>query len=205
MKPFVLGITGPTGSGKSAVSELLRRAGFAVIDADKVAREVMEPPSPLLPILEQEFGPGILRRDGSLDRKALAARAFSSKESANRLSALTHPAIMKEISRLLREYAGQSFPRILIDAPLLYESGGDRLCDAVLAVVAKDSVRLKRIMQRDSLSEDAARARMGSQQSCEEYAARADYVIENNAGERELAGAVEHLLESLTGKEAAPH
>lgn len=204
MKTFVLGITGPTGSGKSAVCSLLCREGFVVIDTDHIAHEIMEPPSRLLPELEQEFGPGMLRADGSLDRKALAAKAFATRESSDRLNKLTHPVILKEVSRRIEELSRQGYPRILVDAPLLYESGGDQLCDSVLAVVADDDTRLARIMQRDGLSEEEARARMGAQMSCAEYESRAQFVIHNDQGEAELARSVERLLIQLDGREAPP-
>ena len=204
MKSFVLGITGPTGSGKSAVCALLCREGFVVIDTDRIAREVMEPPSRLLPQLEEEFGPSVLRADGSLDRKALAAKAFATKERADRLNQLTHPVILKEVSRRIEEFSRQGYPRVLVDAPLLFESGGDKLCDSVLAVVADDETRLARIMQRDSLSREEALTRMGAQMSCAEYEKRADFVIHNDQGEVELARSVERLLMKHGGREALP-
>lgn len=204
MKAFVLGITGPTGSGKSAVCALLCHEGFVLIDTDRIARQVMEPPSRLLPQLKEAFGPGVLRADGSLDRKALASRAFATREGADLLNSLTHPAIIKEVSRRIEELSRQGYPRVLVDAPLLYESGGDRLCDRVLAVIADDETRLARIMQRDHLSKEEALARMGAQMSCAEYAEKADFVIQNDQGEAELARSVQRLLTEHDGREALP-
>ncbi|MCI8497547.1 MAG: dephospho-CoA kinase [Clostridiales bacterium] len=202
MKPYVLGVTGPTGSGKSDVCALLCKSGFVLIDTDRIAREVMEPPSPLLPLLAAEFGGDVLCVDGSLDRKALAAKAFSTREGADRLNRLTHPAIINEAEQRIEEFSQRGDARILVDAPLLYESGGDRLCDAVLAVVAKDETRLVRIMGRDGISKEEALARMGAQMTCAQYAEKADFVLWNDQGRAELAHSVEQLLTEIAGREA---
>ena len=125
-KLFVLGLTGPTGAGKSAVAGMLAAAGLPVLDADKSAREVVEPGSPCLAALARAFSPDILRPDGTLDRKRLAALAFQDDASAKKLSAVTHPAIIARSLARLQEWEAAGCRAAVVDAPLLYESGGDR-------------------------------------------------------------------------------
>ena len=194
---MILGLTGPTGAGKSTVAGLLAGLGFAVIDADQVAREVMEPGSPLLLELRDRFGGDILREDGSLNRKLLAARAFSSKEGSAALNAITHPAICRRAKSRMEalEAAGNSF--LLFDAPLLFESGADQICDVTACVVANDESRLARIMERDGISRDEGLLRMSAQPPTSFYTGRCDYVLKNNGDAELLRTQVETLMESL--------
>ena len=197
MSHMILGLTGPTGAGKSTVAGLLAGLGFAVIDADQVAREVMEPGSPLLLELRDRFGGDILREDGSLNRKLLAARAFSSKEGSAALNAITHPAICRRAKSRMEalEAAGNSF--LLFDAPLLFESGADQICDVTACVVANDESRLARIMERDGISRDEGLLRMSAQPPTSFYTGRCDYGLKNNGDAELLRTQVETLMESL--------
>ena len=148
-KLFVLGLTGPTGAGKSAVAGMLAAAGLPVLDADKIAREVVEPGSPCLAALARAFSPDILRPDGTLDRKRLAALAFQDDASAKKLSAVTHPAIIARSLARLQEWEAAGCRAAVVDAPLLYESGMDAICGLVAAVIAPEDLRLKRVLARD--------------------------------------------------------
>lgn len=146
---IVLGITGGTGSGKSTVCECLKKLGAEIIDADKIARSIVLPGSPVLKSLAESFGGDILLPDGTLDRKALAGKAFSSEENTRLLNSLTHPEIIKECNEKIAEKRSKcSF--IVVDAPLLFVSGLDKLCDVTARVDAPAEMRLERIMQRDS-------------------------------------------------------
>ena len=162
-KLFVLGLTGPTGAGKSAVAGMLAAAGLPVLDADKIAREVVEPGSPCLAALARAFSPDILRPDGTLDRKRLAALAFQDDASAKKLSAVTHPAIIARSLARLQEWEAAGCRAAVVDAPLLYESGMDAICGLVAAVIAPEDLRLKRILARDGITEQEARRRMAVQ------------------------------------------
>ena len=197
MKPCILGLTGPTGAGKSTFSHALCRLGFASVDADRMAREVMEPGAPLLLELAVRFDGQILRADGSLDRKALAARAFATKEGSAALNAITHPAICRRAESRMKALAAAGHTFLLFDAPLLFESGADRLCDVTACVVADEDTRLRRILARDSISREEARLRMSAQPPVSFYTDRCDYVIENNGGPGRLQEQAQALMETL--------
>lgn len=160
---YVVGLTGPTGAGKTAVARVFEAAGIPVIDTDGLAREVVKPGSPCLEQLVQAFSPAILRDDGTLDRAALAARAFATPQTTERLNAITHPAIIARSLEQLRACAAQGYRAAAIDAPLLYESGMDALCAQVAVITAPAAKRRARIMARDGLSAEQAARRMAAQ------------------------------------------
>lgn len=188
-----LGLTGPTGAGKSTVARLLEQNGIPLVDADAIARTVTEKGSPVLSALADTFGKDILFPDGSLDRRALAAVAFSSKENTEKLNAVTHPAILARIRRALADATGDA---VVLDAPLLFETGLDALCDHTVAIVADEAVRLARITTRDGISEEAAKKRMAVQPDTAFYAARADILLYNN-GDRSPAMLAADLLAQI--------
>lgn len=188
-----LGLTGPTGAGKTTVARLLEQNGIPLVDADAIARTVTEKGSPVLSALADTFGKDILFPDGSLDRRALAAVAFSSKENTEKLNAVTHPAILARIRRALADATGDA---VILDAPLLFETGLDALCDHTVAVVADEAVRLARITARDGISEEAAKKRMAVQPDTAFYAARADILLYNN-GDRSPAMLAADLLAQI--------
>lgn len=179
-KLLVIGLTGPTGAGKSELTTILREEQIPVVDTDRLAREVVEPGGACLAGLVAAFSPAILLPDGSLDRKALAARAFASSETAQQLSALTHPYIIARTKVILKELAAAGEPLAVVDAPLLFESGMDALCDHTIAVTAPAARRLARICGRDGITEEQARRRMAAQQSDAFYAEQADEVLPND-------------------------
>ena len=188
-----LGLTGPTGAGKSTVARLLEQNGIPLVDADAIARTVTEKGSPVLSALADTFGKDILFPDGSLDRRALAAVAFSSKENTEKLNAVTHPAILARIRRALADATGDA---VVLDAPLLFETGLDALCDHTAAIVADEAVRLARITVRDGISEEEAKKRMAVQPDTAFYAARADILLYNN-GDRSPAMLAADLLAQI--------
>lgn len=188
-----LGLTGPTGAGKTTVAHLLEQNGIPLVDADAIARTVTEKGSPVLSALADTFGKEILFPDGSLDRRALAAVAFSSKENTEKLNAVTHPAILARIRRALADATGDA---VVLDAPLLFETGLDALCDHTAAIVADEAVRLARITARDGISEEAAKKRMAVQPDTAFYAARADILLYNN-GDRSPAMLAADLLAQI--------
>lgn len=188
-----LGLTGPTGAGKSTVARLLEQNGIPLVDADAIARTVTEKGSPVLSALADTFGKDILFPDGSLDRRALAAVAFSSKENTEKLNAVTHPAILARIRRALADATSDA---VVLDAPLLFETGLDALCDHTAAIVADEAVRLARITARDGISEEEAKKRMAVQSDTAFYAARADILLYNN-GDRSPAMLAADLLAQI--------
>lgn len=175
----VIGLTGQTGSGKTTVSRIFEDCGFFVIDCDKVARQVTEDASPCCKVLAQHF-PACFDEVLHLDRRKLGGIVFSSKEKLELLNSLIFPFIIDEIRKRIDEAKERGSEFILLDAPTLYESGADKLCDEVVACVSDRETRIKRVIRRDRIDRQAAEERAESQQSEEFFAERADYLIENN-------------------------
>ncbi len=182
----VIGLTGPTGAGKSTVADAWRQAGAAIIDADKAARAVTAPGSPCLAKLEEAFSPAILTPEGTLNRQELARRAFSSPENTALLNSITHPAIIDTMTAWLEAAAEEGHDAAVLDAPLLYEAGADRLCHHIVTVTANADHRLARIMARDGLSEEAARQRMNAQKPDSFYCREGVTILHNNGDESAL-------------------
>ncbi len=189
---LTIGLTGPTGAGKGAVSSLLARYGIPSINTDAVYRELLMPPSPLLEELAATFGAEILTPSGELDRVALSAKVFGSgqRDQLELLNSVTHPHILNEVRRRLAVYAkswrdtGEPIA-VMVDAPQLYESGFDRECEIICSVLAPKKTRLARIMERDGMTEERARARMNAQRS-DSFYRKAGYVIVNDGDMEEL-------------------
>ena len=181
----LLGLTGPTGAGKSTVALAFLQLGWRIVEADRIARTVVETHPECLEALAKEFGDEILE-NGKLNRKKLAAKAFSTPEGGKRLNAITHPLIMKEIRRQIKEYFAESGSIVVLDAPLLFESGADEFCDTTLGVLAPAEDRLRRIMARDGISEEAARQRMKAQPQEVFYRERCEHILENTGSKEVL-------------------
>ncbi len=184
--PEIYGLTGPTGAGKTTVAALLAQKGFHVVDCDRLARRVTEKGSPTLQTLAAAFGADILLPDGTLERKALARKAFASPENEQKLNAITHPAITALARQEILACREQT-SRVLVDAALLFASELYDYCFKTIVVTADPDVRQKRIMERDHLTQDEAAARMRAQPDAADYERRGDIVIRNNGGEIDLA------------------
>ncbi len=195
--PVVLGLTGPTGSGKTVVAETLKALGAAVIDADAVARKVVGKGEPCLAALTKEFGSGILNADGTLNRHVLAHLAFASDEKTALLTAVTHPFILSEMRKELHDAAESGVPLIVVDAPLLFESAFDTVCDKTVAVLSPRSTRLARICERDGISKSDATARIDRQPEDDFYCSRADRIIQNTGDLAALQAASKEIFQWL--------
>lgn len=171
-KPFLIGLTGQTGAGKSYVAAAFKESGFNVVDADAAAKKVVEKNSPLLPKLAEAFGQDIIK-GGELQRQLLADRAFKDKESTARLNSIMFPEILK----ICTEQA--KYPCVF-DAPQLFESGANELCTCVVCVCAPDDLRLERISRRDGITPAQARARMAAQHSAEFFRENSDFTVIND-------------------------
>lgn len=187
---MIIGLTGPTGSGKSTVSKAAEKQGFFVIDCDEVSHRVTAEKK-ALSALCKEFGNGILDENGTLDRKALAAVAFQDKYSTERLNKTVLPFITAEIERIIEKNPDKN---ILLDAPTLFESGMADKCDKVIAVIADKPVRLERIIRRDKISTFMALLRIGAGKPDSFYRERADIILENNGTEADLLTAAEPIF-----------
>ena len=191
----IIGLTGPTGAGKSTVAARLAEKGLYVADADAAARRVMRSGSPVLTALADAFGADILLPDGSLDRKKLAARAFATDETVQTLNRLTHPAITETLFAEIAAHADA--PAAVIDAAALFESGMDARCDLVAVVLADVQTRLSRILLRDGLTHEEALRRISAQKDDDYYISRADVVLFND-GRHDLSAELFKLTERLS-------
>jgi dephospho-CoA kinase len=176
MKKLVA-LTGKTGAGKSTVSEYLSRKGAYIIDGDIVAREVLAVDETLISKLCETFG-DILNEDGSLNRKKLAAEAFSSAENTCKLNSIMHPAINSVINERAEKAFG-AYDVVVVDAAAIIESGFADKCDNVVVVHAPYDVRKERIIKRDDLSEKDALIRLNGQKDDSFYLEKADFVVNN--------------------------
>ncbi len=175
----VYGLTGKTGAGKSTVAALLKEKGYYLIDGDLLARVITEKERPALRALADFFGEDILLEDGSLDRRALAVKAFASKENTEKLNNITHPAIYDEAVREIKKAQQQGYEKVLFDAAALFESECRSLCSKMIVVTAPEDIRLERILARDTISREDALRRMSAQREDEYYLSQADIIIKN--------------------------
>ena len=191
---FVVGITGGIGSGKSAVTDHLETLGITVVDADKVARVVVEPGTSGLAAITEHFGTDVLLANGGLDRAALRKIVFDNHNERKVLEEITHPRIRDEIIRQLSE---ASSPYVVLSSPLLLESGQNTLADYVVVVDVPEEVQLKRTMARDDNSEALVKQIMAAQLDRQTRLSRADASIMNDTSLKELYERVEALHEDL--------
>ncbi|MCT1452858.1 dephospho-CoA kinase [Corynebacterium sp. p3-SID1145] len=192
-----IGLTGGIGSGKSTVAKLLADAGFAVVDADKIAREIMEPGSPVLDDVAAAFGDDLIRADGSLDRGELARRAFVDKQATEKLNSITHPAIRAESERRFTAAEAAGEPAVVYDMPLLVELGMNRDMDLTIVVDVDAEERVRRLTSSRGLDEADARARIAQQIDAATRNAAADIIIDNNGDPSALKPQVDALVERL--------
>lgn len=203
-KLFTVGLTGQTGAGKSAVSALLRRAGFEVIDCDKVSREVTGKGKPALCALVRAFSPDILTEEGELDRKALGGIVFSDPAALVVLNRTIFPFIIRRIEEMCAALKEKGETLVVLDAPTLFESGADALCDYIIGVCADESLRKERIIARDGLTENEALSRMASQHTEAFFREHCHSIIENNGSQQALCeavhGCIKRFLEVKDGR-----
>ena len=178
-----IGITGPTGAGKTTALGALEDLGACVIDADAVYHKLLADSAPLRAALADRFGPAILDGAGKVDRKALGAVVFGDPEALADLNGITHRFIRAEIDRQTARAEAEGRPAAAIDAIALIESGLGETCDAVVGVLAPAEVRVRRIMAREGISEDYARGRVAAQQGDGFYRAHCAHILENREGD----------------------
>jgi dephospho-CoA kinase len=172
----IFGLTGGIACGKSTVAAFMTTEGVAVVDADRVAREVVRPGTEGLRRIAEVFGAGVLARDGTLDRKALGERVFADGEARALLNGITHPLIRAASMQRAAELAATGYDLIAYEAALLIEAGN--VFRPLVVVIADDAVQVERLMLRDGISVEQARARVAAQMPVREKAAMADHVID---------------------------
>jgi dephospho-CoA kinase len=192
----IWGLTGNIGSGKSTVARMLRARGVPVVDADEVAREVVEPGTPALREIALRF-PGVLRPDGSLDRKALAARVFADPAERKALNAIVHPRIADEVASRMAELAASGEKVAVYEAALIVENGLQSGLDGLILVTAPVEAQVERLRTREGMGEAEARARIAAQLPASEKARHATVVIDNSGSEAQLQARVDQVVARL--------
>ena len=195
----VIGLTGQIASGKSTVSAYLRQKGFAVVDADEIAHEVIRRGGRAYAAVVQQFGAEFVGAEGEIDRRKLGQAVFADPEKLAQLNAITHPCICAEIRARLAAQRGTVF----LDAPLLVQAGLDTLCGEIWQVTAAEDIRLGRIQVRDGLDADEARARMQSQAGVRMPTDRLVHTIDNSSDTAALYRQIDRLLAGRTPYENA--
>ena len=195
----VIGLTGGIATGKSAVARMFEALGARLIDADRVAREVVLPGTDGLARIVEEFGPTVLAADGTLDRARLKAIVFDDPAKRRRLEAITHPRIVMRIAQRIQEYLAEGDEPIVIEAALLLETSARLPLDAVIVVAAPPEVQLARIEARDALSAEEGRKILAAQMPTAEKVRHAGYVIENGGSLEETRRQVEAVWKRIAG------
>jgi dephospho-CoA kinase len=195
---LIVGLTGGVASGKSIVSRILKEEGAYLIDADQIARELVQPRTPTWKELIKVFGKEILQKDGSIHRKKLAAKVFSDPEQRNLLNRILHPRIKKEMGRRLKAI-GQKDPEaiVVIDAPLLIETGDHREMDKIIVVISTEEQQIERLKERQGVSQEEAQRIIASQIATEEKLKVADFVIRNEGSLEETVRRARGVFQEL--------
>ena len=194
----VIGLTGGTGSGKSVVSKSLAAAGAVIVDADKIAHDIILKGEPAYHEIIEYYGTGILDTEGNIIRKKLGEIVFNDKEKLAFLNQCTHKYITAEVKRQIAEAKDEGTAvAIIVDAPLLLEAKLETVCDEVWVVYADPEVRAQRVMARDGITYELAKARIANQKSWDEYKAAASVVIDNSKDFAYLESQMAEVLKML--------
>lgn len=193
----IIGLTGGIASGKSTVSKILQDLGACIIDADKIARQIVEPGQPALSEIQAAFGSGILLADGTLDRKILGEIVFNNPTARQRLNTITHDRIKLAINEAVEKAAAAGYNIVVLDVPLLLEVGWQHLADTVWVVYIDRETQIARVIERDGLTGTEAMARIQSQMSLDDKKAYADTVIDNSGSLAETRRQVAEALAAI--------
>ena len=197
----VFGLTGNIGSGKSTVAAMLREAGIPVLDADLISREVTAPGGRAYDAVVQAFGEGIVRDDGSIDRKRLGDIVFADPAARERLERITHPAILEAMKEAIAGLERGGHRAAVVEATLIHESGRKGLSEAVISVTCGRETAISRLAARDGMSRGQAEARLRAQMDADRKAGASDYVIDNSASTEETRRQVNRIARMLSGNE----
>ena len=194
----IIGITGSSGAGKTTLSKILNeRKDVKIIDADKVVKEMSVPGCEYLEKIEDTFGQEVILEDGNLNRKLLADKIYNNNEALEKLNKLTFKYVIEEILNRIKEIKElKETEIIIIDAPLLFESGLEKYCNYVIALIADKELKIERICQRDNIDEKVAKSRLNIQHEDSYYTEKADFVI-NNSRNCNLKLEIEKLLKKI--------
>ena len=197
-----LGVTGGIGSGKTTVCRLLEDLGARVFYADAEAKRLMQQDPETRAEIEAAFGLQSYNADGTLNRPYLAEQVFSNEAQVARINGIVHPRVFAAFEQAKQKAVREGVPLLVHEAALIFEAGGDAHLDAVAVVDAPQEVRVARVVERDDVTPEQVRARMGHQLSSRELRRRADFVIENTGPPEHLRAQVAEVFTALSGKEA---
>ncbi len=193
----IIGITGPTGAGKSLVCKHFEELNIPTIDADRVYHSMLLPPSECLDAIRRSFGDGVFTPDGKLDRARLASIVFANPKKLDLLNKTVLGRVLTELRLIIADYRRRGFDAVVVDAPTLIESGFYKECTAVISVLAPKEDRLARIIERDCLEETAAKQRINAQKSDDFYREHSDYMIFNDKNSEALKAALDGIADKL--------
>lgn len=194
----VIGLTGGTGSGKSVVSRRLAQMGAVIVDADAISRQIVEVGKPAYEEIVAHFGQGILQEDGTIFRKKLGDIVFHDAAELTFLNQCTHTYIVAQMREEITQAKAEGTALcIVLDAPLLFEVGLDALCDQIWVVYASENVRAARVMMRDGISQESAMARIANQKIWNEYAERADLILDNSGDITQLEQQLQNAIQKI--------
>ncbi len=194
---IIVGLTGGIASGKSTVTNMLRELGIHVIDADEVARQIVEPGQPALREIVDIFGPEILDANGQLNRPALGQKIFADHALRKQLNAITHPRIAQAMMENAREATEQGHPFVVYDAALLVENQIHKFLDSLIVVAVDRPTQIERLIARDNSTLAEAEQRIDSQMSLEEKIAVADFIIDNHGTREQTRAQTQKVVESI--------
>lgn len=191
---MIIGLTGSIASGKSTVADMLQKYGLPIVDADVVARLVVEPGTATLQKIVEVFGEETLTEDGTMDRQKIGSIIFNNEEKRKELNSIIHPAIRQEMLRQRDEHLRNGAQTVIMDIPLLFESKLQHFVEKILVVSVSEETQLDRLMERNQLTEKEAKARIGSQLPLKMKEQGADAVINNNGTIEQTAQQLEQIL-----------
>lgn len=193
----IIGITGPSGSGKTLLTEEISKLGIPTVNADELYHSMLKPPSECLDAIRLNFGDGVFNCKGELDRTALSKIVFSDNEKLNLLNATVLGMVLDKIRQKIKEFESNGDDIAAVDAPTLIESGFNKECDTVIAVLCPAEKRIARISERDGISREQATARIKAQKDDEFYINHSDYTVRNDGTEEQYAEKIQELINAL--------
>ncbi len=192
----IIGITGPSGSGKTALCDYFEERHIPCIDADRLYHSMLTPPSRCLDAIRQSFGEGVMCADGTLDRAALGRVVFSDPQKLELLNKTVLSIVIERIRELISEYERDGCEAVAVDAPTLIESGFDKECHTVISVIAPKEIRIKRIAERDGITEQDAARRVAAQHPDTFYASHSHALIYNDGTREQMMEKIKEIFES---------